>query len=492
MKNENQPYWRNSVTLLDFPVLTNDLTTEVAIVGAGMAGILTAYQLAKQGKKVTVIEARKVLEGTTAHTTAKLTVQHFAPYQQLIKEHGLEKTKKYYQSQKDALSLMRALKEEYQIEADFEDMSNFLLTAGEMEEFLKDELEAHRQIGIPSQYLEGDQGMPFKTTGALEITDQAQYNPLKFLSKMIEVCRNLGVEFYEQSPVKNIEENHLLTDTNVKVSFDKAVVTTLYPAIIHGEHFKQLQVERAYIISIKNTQELPFGMFQYVDEPMVSIRHFHKEDGVEVILAGANHLAGGKAHPKESYEALENIAKDMFHTTDVTGRWSAQDVNTEDLVPYIGRYTDNIYIATGFNKFGMLFSALTSLVLPDLIAGKDNPYQDLLDPHRKLSLKENIKGKLTEIINTAKSETMSLKDITAFSNPNEQTTITREDGQLISIYKENGKEYRLKATCSYSGHLLSYNDAEQSWDCPHDGSRFDRYGNVLDGPAIDSIIISSK
>ena len=489
MKNEHTPFWRQSVNLPDFPKLTQDISTEIAIVGAGMAGILTAYQLAQKGKKVSVIEARKILEGTTAHTTAKLTVEHFSPYQQLIKQHGLDKAKLYYQSQRDALTFIRSLKDKYQIEADFEDMSNFLLTAGDMEEFLQDELKAHRQIGIPSQYHTGDQGMPFKTTAALEISNQAQFHPLKFLAKMIEVCHSLGVDFYEDSPVKNVDNNYLVTDSGVKVSFEKVVVSTLYPTIIKGDKFSQLQVERAYIISIKNNHQLPYGMFQYVDNPMVSIRHFHTDEGTEVILAGGNHLVGGKDHPQESYTELEKIAFKKFDSKEITGRWSAQDINTEDALPYIGHYKDNIYIATGFNKFGMLFSVLASMMILDLIEGKPNPYEEMFDPNRKLSLTENVKGKAIEIINTAKSETLSLKDMIPSLNPNDDITFERQDGQLISIYNENGEQYKLKATCSYSGHLLSYNDAEQSWDCPHDGSRFDRYGNVLDGPAIESLKI---
>ncbi|UTG99684.1 FAD-dependent oxidoreductase [Macrococcoides canis] len=487
MKNEHISYWSQSAEVIKVAPLDKSMQTEILIIGAGMAGILNAYELNKRGHKVTVVDAHELAQLTSAHTTAKLTLQHFTPYQMLLKNIGETGAKLYHESQLDGIEIYRQLIEKYNIQCDYEPMSNYIVSNGDKEKFIEDEYKAHQTIGIHSELHKGDQGLPFPTSIGLEIKEQAQFNPVKFMAQMIEICIEEGVTFYQSTPVKYIEGNIAYTAQH-EITFDHVVMASQYPVQTDGERRYALQAERAYIITASGYDTFKYGMFQYMDDPMMSIRHFHTQNGEALILAGGNHLTGAANDPKASYEALEDQARKYFNAKDITGRWSAQDLNTPDTVPYIGRYNkrDNVWVISGFNKFGMLFSAVSSHIISDLLEGKDNKYEAILDPERDHGLKANIMSKANKGVQLVKGEILSLNEFESVNDKTKDAVIYNDNGSLKGVINTTASR-EVVPFCTYCDSLLKYNNAEESWDCPSDGSRFDQFGEVLHGPAVEKL-----
>jgi len=234
--------------------------------------------------------------------------------------------------------------------------------------------------------------------------------------------------------------------------------------------------------------DIPRGMFQTVDAPKRSIRHYHNETGIGVLVGGENHITGAKGRTEESYEKLSEFAFENFKGN-ITGQWSAQDMMTVDHMPLIGQYDKqdpNLYVLTGFNKFGMATAATAAQLISDLISRQKNPYEELFRPERINTVGNQAKATGKQIIDAVKGETLALKDYRTDTSKLEPGDggIFNIEGKLQAVYKDDeGTEHHVSPFCTHLGCVIKFNSAEKTWDCPCHGSRFDREGCVLEGPA---------
>lgn len=212
-------------------------------------------------------------------------------------------------------------------------MSNFLVTNKNAETILKNEYEVHQSINIESELHEGNQGLPFPTSMGLEIKSQAQFNPSKFMVGVIQVADRLGVKFYEHQAIESIS-NHTTLVNNYKITFDKLIIVTQYPLLVEGDNPYRLQPERTYIVTTESYTEFPKHFYQYFGDPTLSIRHFLNENDKRELILGGNYLTGKSIDTNESYNLLENSAKEIFNAQSINRKWMAQDLNTIDGVPY--------------------------------------------------------------------------------------------------------------------------------------------------------------
>ncbi|WP_165981030.1 FAD-dependent oxidoreductase [Macrococcus lamae] len=490
MKKENISYWTKSSQFNQFPQLTQDLQTDVLIIGGGIASILAAYQLAKAGREVTVLEGRHLSQGTTAGTTAKITAQHHLLYQNFIKQRSEEEARLYYEAQTDGINVIRNLADEYNIDCDMETLSSIQVTIGESEKKIRKEYEAYQKLGINGDLHEKDMGLPFETTMGLEMYDQAQFHPLKFLAGMVEVCVDLGVTFFEETMVKKIDGNTVETESGQEVSFNQLICATHYP-IVNIKHnlLFHLEIERSYIVAVKDHTPIPYAMFQVADIPERSLRHYITEDGLGLLVGGENHVTGAKDDVEVGYERLAYDAKALFNVDHIEDKWSAQDMMTADKMPLIGRYSkndDRIFVITGFNKFGMATAGVGSLVLRDLLMGQSNKYEELLKPSRIDTLSSQIKATAKKAFSAIKGQTKAVKDYRTDRDAlhTDEAGIFLTDGKFEAVYKDDeGTEHAVSPFCTHMGCVLSFNNGEKTWDCACHGSRFDCDGKVLHGPA---------
>lgn len=422
--------WQEVSAVRSFPQLSDNTKTDVLIIGGGIAGVLTAYMLEQKGIDYILVEKDKLLSGVTCNTTAKITSQHGLIYNKLVKDGGIETAQKYLQANQSALKKYRELS--CRIECDFELKDNYVYSVNDREK-LNDELEALQKIGFEAKLCD-NVPIPVDTVGAVSFPDQAQFNPLKLLGK---ICESLNV--YENTFVKEMQGNTAVTQ-NGKIQAQRVIVATHFPFINkHGSYYMKLYQHRSYVIALENAQKVD-GM--YVDEADkgMSFRNY----GDLLLLGGGDHRTGKKGG---NWAELREFAREHYPYAMERYFWSTQDCMSLDGIPYIGRYSKNtpdLYVASGFNKWGMTSSMVAAEILSDMVTDKENDYADIFGPSRSI-LKPQffINGFETAI---------------SMMTP----TVRR---------------------CPHLGCALKWNRAEHSWDCPCHGSRFTEEGKVLDNPA---------
>lgn len=421
--------WQKSCDLPQYEPLCRDAAADVVVIGGGMAGILCAYFLTQAGARCVLLEAGRICRGTTAHTTAKLTAQHGLLYARLARHAGAENAARVLAANRQALETYRELCKT--IDCDFEPQDAFVYSRRDSRP-LEQEALALSRLSCPVR-LEQRLPLPFAVAGALRWPDQAQFHPLKFVSGLLP-----GLQIYEDTPVLSIENGRVLTKTGT-VTAEKIVVATHFPFLNgHGSYFVKLYQHRSYVLALQGGPKLG-GM--YVDEDKTGYS-FRNVGGT--LLLGGNGCHTGKPG---GWQPLEQNAALWYPQAKPAGRWAAQDCMSLDGVPYIGRYsrrTENLYVATGFNKWGMTSAMAAAQILTDLVMGRDNEYAPAFSPSRSI-----LKPQLA--VNMANSAANLLRP-----------TVPR---------------------CPHLGCALRWNAAEHSWDCPCHGSRFAAGGKLLEGPA---------
>ena len=425
-------FWFDGVTMPTFPPLEQSKQTDVLVIGGGITGILCAYALQSAGIDTIVVEAKRICSGITGNTTAKITAQHGLIYDKLLRKFGVEKAGLYLKCNLEALEKYRNLCKD--IPCDFESQDAFLYTTENTAALMR-ELEALHRIGYSIDLLEKIP-LPFPTACAIRFNHQAQFHPLKFLAHL---AKNLTI--YENTKV--IELMPGIARTNHGTIHAKAmIVTTHFPMLNkHGSYFLKLYQQRSYVLGLKNTGNLD-GMYIGTEYPNLSFR----TQGDLLLLGGCGHRTGKNGG---GWQELSYYAHRYYPKSQALYRWATQDCMSLDGLPYIGQYsknTPNLYVATGFQKWGMTSAMAAAQILRDMIAGKENPYADLFSPSRSI---------LHPQLAINGFETIS---------------------HLLRFHAPR---------CPHMGCALNWNPQERSWDCACHGSRFSECGQLLDNPATD-------
>ncbi len=437
--------WSESCSLPEKPAMQEDSVVEVAVIGAGMAGLLTAFLLKQEGLNVVVLEGAETASGATKNTTAKITSQHSLIYDKLIQSIGEEQARKYADANQQAIEMYRSIITQNQIDCDFETKSAFIYSIDQTET-IRAEVDAAKRLGIDAEFTTKT-NLPFSIQAAVKFSNQAQFNPLKFL-KYISSDLNI----YEHTMALLVRDNTIITNRG-RITADRIVIATHFPFInVPGWYFARMHQQRSYVIALKNAAQLD-GMYIDADENGYSLRNY----GEYVLLGGAGHRTG--KHPEEgSYENLRKAAKSFFPNSEETAHWSAQDCMTLDGIPYIGLYSasrPSLYVATGFNKWGMTSSLASAMILTDFICGRPNKNAEVFSPQR-FHAAASTKNLLID-------GAQSVAGLTAgvFSPPNRK--------------------------CTHLGCRLNWNPDEETWDCPCHGSRYTSDGQLIDNPAMRGI-----
>lgn len=422
--------WQKSVSTPSFPKLEEDIKTDVLIIGGGMTGILTAYFLKQSGVDCVLVEKNRICNGTTGHTTAKITYQHGLIYHKLLKSSGIETAHKYIEANRIAFDKYADICRE--IDCDYVRKNNYVYSVND-KDILEQEITALSKIGYTAE-LHKKLPLPFQTAGAVMFPNQAQFHPLKLIAAISE---NLLI--YENTFVQEMRKNMAVT-ANGNITAKTVIVATHFPFINkHGSYFLKLYQHRSYVLALKHAQNVD-GM--YVDESKtgLSFRNY----GDYLLLGGGGHRTGKKGG---SWTELRNFAKQYYPNANEYCYWAAQDCMSLDDMPYIGQYsnrTTQLFTATGFNKWGMTGAMLSAMLLSDIAQGKKNEYIDVFSSSRSILTPQLFVNGLESVVN------------------------------LLSF---TGKR------CPHLGCALHWNSAEHSWDCACHGSRFDEKGKVLDNPA---------
>ncbi len=424
--------WEKDAPQVGFEALGGNKSTDVLIIGGGIAGILCAYKLKNQGVDCMLVEASEICGGITKNTTAKITLQHGLIYDRMIKRFGENRARLYAKAQIKAGKEYAKLCEN--IDCDYETRDSYVYSLYDRKKIDK-EISALCRIGIKAELSEARE-LPIEVAGAVVVKNQAQFHPLKFL---YSISKDLPI--YEHTKVVELTPHKAITDRG-EIVYKKLIIATHFPILNkHGGFFLKLYQHRSYVLALKNTQSIR-GMYVDESDTGLSFRSY----GDLLLLGGGGHRTGKQGG---CWQELEEFARKHYKNAQIAGKWATQDCMTLDGIPYIGQYaksTPNVFVATGFNKWGMTSSMVAADILCELTQGKQSPYSSLFSPSRSI-----LRPQLA--INTLES-TVGLITPTA-------------------------------PRCPHLGCALKYNRAEHSWDCPCHGSRFTEQGELIDNPATD-------
>ena len=431
--------WSLNSQFKSFPRLNENIKTQVAVIGGGIAGILCAYMLKQSGVDCVVLEADRICNGVTQNTTAKITSQHGLIYDKLIKKFGIEKAKMYLNANENAVRKYYEMAKN--ISCDFESKPNYVYSIND-EKKIEKELHALVRLGYNPDFC-GEIPVPISIAGAVIFQNQAQFNPLQFLSYISK-----GLTIYENTKVIEIRGKHAFTE-NVKVTADYFIVATHFPFMNKfGMYSLKLYQERSYVVALERGPKIQ-GM--YVDEAKngMSFRNYENY----LLIGGGDHRTGKKGG---NYNELCAFSTLHYPQNPIKYQWATQDCISLDSVPYIGRYSKripNVLVATGFNKWGMTTALVSAEILCDIVLGRKNQYESLFDPSRS-------------IVTT----------------------------QLpINLFESTvGILTPSKKRCPHLGCALKWNSSEHSWDCPCHGSRFTEDGNLINNPATSDLKEKSR
>lgn len=429
IENKNRPLWLDTVDIKSFPALDKNIKTDILIIGGGLSGVLTAHRLKTAGKEVVLVEASNLGGGITHRTTAFVSAQHDTMYQYLVKDLGFTKAKRYLEANIDAVHEYEKLSKEFDF--DYQTVDSCFFSKDNLK-CIKEEIDILHKMNFDAKFVEKIP-LPIPIVGGVVFPNQGQMNPLKLINHL---CQDLTI--YENTKIIDINQNIAKTKDFV-IKANKIIICTHFPIYNNILYSTRMYQVRSYVLGIEDNIDLK-GTYTDISKDGLYFRKYH-----EYLIVGGSDTRTGKSG--DGFKKVKSFVESNFPAQEIKYAWANQDLVTLDNVPYIGRintFNNDLYVATGFNLWGMTSSMISACLLTDLITGKKNRYETLYKPNRCM-LKKQLFNNMLELI---------------------------KDEMGIN-----------KKRCTHLGCVLKYNAHEDSWDCPCHGSRFSSTGEVLNEPA---------
>ena len=488
-----QSYWEEERKKhKEYESLKNNLSVSVCVIGGGITGLTTAYYLS-QNTSVAVVEKERICSSTSGKNTGKVTSQHGLFYKYLIDSQGKEYAKKYLEANQKAINNIESIINKEKINCDFERETAYVFTKKETEiDKLKDEQKVVDKLKKGISKFVKTTDLPMEMQGAIMFENQAKIHPVKYAYGLADsILKNNG-RIYENSKVTDIKKEngkYAVYINKSKITADYVVVATRYPfMVVPGYYFLKMYQSTSYAIVIDTKTKLFKGMYINCEVPNMSFRTI-KDGDRELLLAVGYDYKTGTDEFKDGYARLETIVRRMYPNSEVLYKWSAEDCITLDKIPYIGNYSNmmpNVFVATGFNKWGLTFSNIAANIIKNKILGIENEYEDLFRAQRI----EPIKNR-QEVGNMLKEANKSIL-WSKFKVPKtELDDIKIGEGKIVEvnhkkvgIYKaNNGEVFKVKPVCTHLGCELHFNNIDKVWECPCHGSKFSYDGKSIEVPS---------
>jgi glycine/D-amino acid oxidase-like deaminating enzyme len=476
--------------------LTERREADVVVVGAGLAGLTTAALLARSGATVLVLEGARIGAGTTGRTTAKISALQGTKYRTLEQAHNADVAGAYAAAQVAGLDLISARVAERSVDCRFERRpAATYTTAADQVATIEEEAAAATRAGLKAT-IDSTLDLPFAIAAAVTLPDQAQFDPTPYLYDLAaEVAGRPGCAIHEMTRVTKVGGDGKVVTDRCQVTAGTVVVTTLLPIADRGGFFARAEPKRSYSLAVRVDGPLPQTMVISTDEPTRSLRSAWLDDEQVVVLGGGGHVVGREQPTLPEYEKLAASAEDWFPGGSVVRRWSAHDYIPVDHLPMVGPLVpgrDRVLVATGFAKWGMTNATAAAMALADRVDGGDAhgsaAWRSLFDPARA-----SLEGAKTFAQLNAGVAGRLLHDWVAPPPAQTENDLavpsTRRQG-LTPVGETHGEgegRCAVSRVCTHLGGIVTWNDAETSWDCPLHGSRFGRCGAVLEGPAVKDL-----
>jgi glycine/D-amino acid oxidase-like deaminating enzyme/nitrite reductase/ring-hydroxylating ferredoxin subunit len=488
-----QSYWMDSTDTTDHAPLTRDVEADVAVVGGGIAGVCTAWELAQAGRSVALLEADRIAAGATGYTTAKLSALHTLIYARIRTSLGSEAARLYAQSQQQAVEHVAMVATQLGIDCDLERIPAFTyVESPDGLDQIRAEVDAAGEAGLDSSFVT-DTGLPFDVAGAIRVEGQGQFHPRKYLLALAEDLVRRGGQIFERTRVVGLNDGDpctVTTDSGHRVTARHVVVATHYPVFDRALMFTRLEPRREVVVAATIPAERdPGGAYITPEQNTRSVRTAPYRDGQRLLIVTGEHFRPGTGDAAAQWQRLIEWTG-RFPRARIVYRWATQDNRTTDHIPYIGLFhpgTNKVYVTCGFGGWGMSNGVLAGQLIAAGVTGTALPWTRLYDPRRLHPVRET--GPLIKLQATVAGHFIgdrlrsahvgSLDDIAAGTG-----AVVRLGSEQCAVYRDDaGMLHPLSARCTHLGCIVRFNAAETAWECPCHGSRFDVDGAVLQGPA---------
>ncbi len=473
--------WNATAPQTEYPVLSGSGGADVAIVGAGIIGLTAAYLLAQAGLSVAVLEARRVGRQVTGRSTAKITSQHALIYRYLIDTLGIDQAQHYAEANRRGAEQISAWVKDLGIACDLERKDAYTYTCKSTQrEDISAEAEAACRVGFDAELLDRAP-LPFDTAAALRFRDQAQFNPVQYLIGLGLAVEAASGQIFENTRVTAVNAGDRWRTITAEGLLDvkHVVIATNIPTAGPGNYDYRTQPRCHIAMAFRSHNAVVNGMFIGIDEPTHSLRMGRDGEGPLLVVLGPRFNTGQDGDVARRFRDLESWVRANVQVGEAAWHWVNEDYDTPDRVPFAGAPSDNppgFYIATGFNGWGISNGTAAGMLIADQILGRSNPWTNLYNPQRK-SPEDFVEGADTQ------SSVLDIADI----EPGEGGVITIGK-EKIAVWKDTeGKLHALSASCTHKGCVVTWNNAECTWDCPCHGSIFQADGNVVHGPAVEPL-----
>jgi glycine/D-amino acid oxidase-like deaminating enzyme/nitrite reductase/ring-hydroxylating ferredoxin subunit len=495
LPGEGRSLWLATTPETGYPPLEDGLEVDTVVIGGGICGLLIAFRLMEAGQKVALVESGRLASSTTGHTTAKITALHGLVYARLLRTLGREKAGLYAHANHAALNRFREIVSSRGIDCDFtaSDAVTYI-RQGDDPRPLEDEVKAADRVRMVLAWQE-DTGLPFPAGPGVRLPGQARFHPRKFLLEIARILGEGGARIFENTRALDVSSGKRVsvTTSRGRIRAGHVVLATSLPFLSSAPYVTRMRYLGSHVLAARVPGEMPEGMYYQAGPELRSLRLQPGSDGRPLVLVGGEkHPAGHVAESAEHYRRLAAWARERLGATEITHRWYTHDNFSVDHVPYIGRLRpdwENVFLATGFSGWGMSQSMIASMVLGDKIIGEPSPYKELYSPSR-LGLSgagESLKANI-HVARMFVSDHVAPKEVEPADLAPGQGGIIRSGARKTGVRKDAGGHlHAVSASCTHWGCVLSWNEAEQSWDCPCHGSRFDARGKVIHGPAVKDL-----
>lgn len=481
--------------------LTAPVHSDVVIVGAGIAGLSCAYTLLGEGKSVSVIEDGEICSGETGRTTAHLMSWCDDHFRNVADHHGIEAAKIAYQSHAAAIDKIESIVKVEGIDCDFSRVDGYLIKEHRNDEhgmrIIQRELETAKAIGVPGVEIVHKAPLPLGNFGAaLRVPNQGQFHILKYCAGLAEAIIRRGGKLYTNTHADQINGSKsgasVVTTGGVEVTASDVIVTTNVPVINRVTLLTKMSPMRSYVVGFRIAKgSVPRALFWDTCDPYHYARIVDgpEADSDTLLVGGEDHVVGREHDHDTRFRHLMEWAQLRFPIGEITYRWSGQIIEPLDDMQFIGRNpgdSKNVFVATADSGQGITGGTLAGMLINDMIMHRALPtWQALYDPSRMMTsekldfIKHNLETNMQYKDYLKPGDVKDIEDI----KPDSGCTMRHGLTDIRAVYKAaDGTVYECSAVCPHLGAIVNWNDLEKTWDCPAHGSRFDKFGNVINGP----------
>lgn len=475
-----------------FQRLANDINVDVCIIGGGLTGLSVGYYLSKH-KNIAIIEKNKISELTSGGNTGKITSQHGLFYNYLEISKGIEYANEYLNANEESIQNIKEIIEKEKIECDFEIEDSYVFTQNEddVQKIEAEQKTLEKIKNVNSQIVENIP-LPLEIKKAIVFKNQAKFNPIKYSYGLANCILNNNGKIYENSQAKDIvkkDNKYIVKVNNNKITAKSVVIATRYPFIsAPGYYFLKMYQSSSFAVVADVKEELFKGYYINTEQPTLSFRVINDNEKKYLLAVGYDYKTGADT-VEDGYKGLENAIKQMYPNAKIIAKWINEDCISLDKIPYIGEFSalmPNVYIATGFNKWGITSSNIAANIIKDKILEKENKYEETFKATRLEPIKNRDEMK-NMISTTSKSLIMS-----RFKVPEEkikdikkgEAKIVEVKNTKVGVYKsETGEIFKVSPYCTHLGCELHFNNIDKMWECPCHGSKFTYDGKSIEVPS---------